>query len=275
VYGFPFPNEDRFGGVRVRRSVSFPDDSALAPLEQEVRYQSEEGTLFSVRGGCEVVIHARAVHRRDVLPSWEGLPREVVILLLRQRGFLVLHAGAVAIEGGGVAFIGPSHAGKSTLSAAFQARGHTALADDMLLIRPDAEGGPSIVANTEAFHLWPDSARFFHDHPDTLQRVFPGHEKRILPANPNGGNRTDYPLRRIYALSEGETVRKEPLPLREALNTLLGNTCFVTPFPKDPILSQCARVVRHASPERLIRPMRYDCLEATAEFIEAEALSMR
>lgn len=56
-----------------------------------------------------------------------------------QRGNEALHAGAVVIDGKGVAIAGPSGAGKSTLLAELVSRGHPLLTDDILVLT-DREG---------------------------------------------------------------------------------------------------------------------------------------
>jgi len=56
-------------------------------------------------------------------------------LVLRQRGWLPLHASAIELEGRALLFMGKSGAGKSTLAAAFETGGHPLLADDVVGIR--------------------------------------------------------------------------------------------------------------------------------------------
>ena len=52
-------------------------------------------------------------------------------VLLHQRGRLVLHAGAVAVNGRVAAFLGGPSWGKSTTTAALDRRGHGIMADDV------------------------------------------------------------------------------------------------------------------------------------------------
>ncbi|HHP7229379.1 MAG TPA: hypothetical protein ACFCUY_00795, partial [Xenococcaceae cyanobacterium] len=56
-------------------------------------------------------------------------------VILRQRGYLVLHASSVEINGKVVAFIGNSGAGKSTLAAAFDTLGYRVLTDDVMAVQ--------------------------------------------------------------------------------------------------------------------------------------------
>ncbi len=71
----------------------------------------------------------------------DSLPQDLASLLLgpvwgvliRLRGRLSLHAGAVSMAGRALLFAGPSGAGKSTLLAAFAAGGTPVLADDQVV----------------------------------------------------------------------------------------------------------------------------------------------
>ena len=60
--------------------------------------------------------------------------------LLHQRGLLPLHANAIDLGGGAVAFSGHSGAGKSTIAAWFHDRGHRILADDVCVVGFDQSG---------------------------------------------------------------------------------------------------------------------------------------
>ena len=53
-------------------------------------------------------------------------------ILLHQRGRMVLHASAVNINDGAVAFMGHNGAGKSTTTFSFMASGYPLVADDIL-----------------------------------------------------------------------------------------------------------------------------------------------
>ena len=98
------------------------------------------GTVL-VRDGCEMIV--------DPTPGVEPEAVRLLILgaamgvLLYQRGLTVLHASAVAIDGGVVAFLGEKGAGKSAIAAALYARGHRFITDDLLAVQYDQQGKPS------------------------------------------------------------------------------------------------------------------------------------
>jgi hypothetical protein len=59
---------------------------------------------------------------------------QVIPLTLSQQGKLVVHAGAVVLPEGAVAFLGRTGFGKSTLTASFSHQGFPLLSDDCLLV---------------------------------------------------------------------------------------------------------------------------------------------
>lgn len=85
---------------------------------------------------------------------------------LEYRGILALHASAVVIEGGAVAFMATSRGGKSGLAAALVAAGHPLLTDDILALHVEsggAGGDASVVAEAgyPQMRMWPDGAEAF------------------------------------------------------------------------------------------------------------------
>jgi hypothetical protein len=109
----------------------------LATIGDEVASPRNIGR-FRITGGTEIMA--------DLLPGVDtGILRTMLAgplmaYLLRQRGYLPLHASAVAIDGQGVLFLGESGAGKSTTAAAFSVRGHDVLADDLAAVRVEKSG---------------------------------------------------------------------------------------------------------------------------------------
>ena len=91
-----------------------------------------------VREGREIVIEpAPRVDERALRLVVLG---NGVGMILHQRGLLVLHASAVAIAGAAVVFSGFSGAGKSTIAAALNRRGHPLVADDVVAVRAESDG---------------------------------------------------------------------------------------------------------------------------------------
>jgi hypothetical protein len=122
--------------------------------------------------------------------------------LLRQRGLMVLHASAVAIEGTGVLLLGGPNAGKSTLAARFLDERFRVLSDDIAAVRFDDDGQPWIMAGWAELKLWPDALAALGREPTPLARIRSGSEKRVLGFS-DRFDPTAVPLRAIYLLEPG------------------------------------------------------------------------
>lgn len=153
----------------------------------------------------------------------------VLGFVLRLRGVVSLHAGAVAVGEQAIALVGAGGAGKSTLAAAFARLGLAVLSDDVL---PLFEQGESFLAQPgyPRLGLWPESVSALYGSFDALPPVTPNWEKRYLALDGNGYRfqPEPLPLRAIYILdrrvthASGPTVETEPAA--SGLIALLAHT---------------------------------------------------
>jgi hypothetical protein len=121
----------------VIRLGSVPCREQPATIQDEVVPRPGLGR-FRITGGREIVVDPNPGADAGLLRHW--LTGKLMAQLLRQRGCLPLHASGVAIDGHCVLFLGESGAGKSTTAAAFYARGHGVLADDVGAVRAAGSG---------------------------------------------------------------------------------------------------------------------------------------
>jgi hypothetical protein len=182
-------------------------------------YVAEVGA-FLVRLGREIIV--------DRAPGATDAQLRVFLLggalglLLHQRGLLILHASAVAVNGGAVAFLGTSGQGKSTTAAALHARGHAMLADDMVAISMQCHI-PLIAPGFPRLKIWPEVATVLDLDTADLHEFNPEDERRdwrSIPAHPPA----PLPLRRIYVLEaagEGENPSIERLGVQDAFAMLI------------------------------------------------------
>lgn len=188
---------------------------------------SDEAYLFwrdvgrlLVREGREIIADPAPWAERGVLRLFILGP--ALAVLLHQRGRLVLHASAVAVDGGAVVFLGGPGWGKSTLAAALFARGHGILADDVTAVDADASS-PTVFPGFPQLKLWPEAAAALGDGPETLPRIHPMLEKRARPAG-RGFPEAPLPLKRIYVLARGPAHVLELLRPQEALVELVRHS---------------------------------------------------
>jgi hypothetical protein len=81
---------------------------------------------------------------------------QVLPLALSRRGMLVFHASAIDLNGKGVAFVGASGQGKSTLAASFASSGMKLLTDDGLQVEWRDQELTALPAHP-SLRLWEDS----------------------------------------------------------------------------------------------------------------------
>jgi hypothetical protein len=136
----------RLGRVNNLPSKAKPREGCCDATAEEAYFFWEGEGRFLVRGGREIIVEpAPGVDERVLRSVLLGVALGV---LLHQRGLLTLHASAVVINGGAVAFIGRKGEGKSTMAAAFYARDSGVLADDIVAcLRHDA-GRPMVLPGT-------------------------------------------------------------------------------------------------------------------------------
>ena len=234
----------------------------------------EDTASFLVRKGSEIVV--------DPKPGAEEAMIRVLLLgvvmavLLHQRGLLVLHASAVVIDGGAVAFLGAKGWGKSTLAAAMYARGHLHLADDIVAIKANGTGSVSVLSGYPQLKLWPNAAASsLAEDPDTLPRVAAKFEKRAR-GTADRFSPTATSIRAVYALSEGAEPQVRILKPQEAILQLIGNS-YMTRFGDRLLtgtaashhLRQCARIATEVRVHQLVRPDSLELLPTIARLLES------
>jgi hypothetical protein len=198
----------RLADVPQHISGVIANESRWWASRQEYLLHVPQVANFLVRNGREVLVQ----------PAPGALPADIRAYLLapifstlcHQAGMYSLHASAVRVGAGVVAFLGDSGAGKSTLAAGLAQRGFTILADDICLLdaRPndhsdvkDCHSGPELAEGEESPHfvrsptlqpirddvlvipvapalkLWRSALERLGASPESLPRVFSSDDK--------------------------------------------------------------------------------------------------
>lgn len=145
--------------------------------DQSVLVKIGEGLRFLVTGGSRILLRAAgAIDGGDMETHLSSL---IAGVILHQRDELALHASAVAMPGGAVAFSGGSGLGKSTIASALALRGYPLLADDVCRVE-FREGVPVVFPGPPRLRLWPDIARALGKAPEELAAGRANHPKRLL-----------------------------------------------------------------------------------------------
>jgi len=136
-----------YGDVRVRAYT----------LGDGLRLAFDDTGIFDIHGACRQIAWYPGQKASDAAFRADLLGR-VMSLAAHVDGHLALHASAVSIAGRAVAFLGPKHAGKSTLALALVRLGARLLTDDTLVVRLGA-GTAWAAPGVQRMRLWNDSAR--------------------------------------------------------------------------------------------------------------------
>lgn len=160
--------------------------------------------------------------------------------VLRQRGITCLHASAVTVGHGAstvaIAIVAAKYGGKSTLAAALAGRGHSVLADDLVVLT-EGEQGLMVQPGYPRLRLWPDSASALPGiDTDSLEHIWPDMpmDKRFLDLNTDPDNSRwrfqarSAPLVGVYLLDDPGPVdtvpRVTPIPPATGMIALAQNT---------------------------------------------------
>jgi hypothetical protein len=151
--------------------------------------------------------------------------------ILRLRGITCLHSSGVVVDQRAVVFVGVPGAGKSTTAAAFLARGHRVLSDDIV---PLFERGRSWLARPgyPRLRLWPGAlnAAGYGNALFAAAGSVPADRRHHLnlAERPDSFQREPLPLGAIYLLEERSDDRAVPfvaaIEPASALMALVANT---------------------------------------------------
>jgi hypothetical protein len=199
---------------------------------RECCFVYESITSLIIRDGREIIVEpAPGVEARELNNIVTG---PALGVLLQQRGRIVLHASAVALNHHAVGFLGGPRWGKSTTAAAMLGRGHEVVTDDVLAVDIESAANPIVFPGFPQLKLWPEAAvASLGDAPEQLPRIHPQVEKRARRTD-DAFVRELLPLRCLYVLSpptDGQSEAEiEPLRPHQAFIELTRHS-YCAPVP--------------------------------------------
>jgi hypothetical protein len=241
--------------------------------------------IWVEEGWADCLLHGdgRTVHifdhatlsRDKQVPIVLGL---VMSLTLRLQGFTNLHASAVLVDGGVVAFVGVSTAGKSTTLASLLQHGADFFSDDLVpLVIPDAINRDPICSYPGYLRvgLWADAMTALFG-PQADLPLLEITDKRIYTPQLAFDPTQPWPLRALYVLAPRGAdpalteVAIVPLAQAEAVAALMPHT--TGRMLRDDIghvndLARIALLARRVPVRRIDRPNDLSQLDALAQAI--------
>jgi hypothetical protein len=241
-----------------------------------MRHDGGQNFLGEVPEVGEFFIHqGREILMNPVPGVEEALLRTVLLgpvlcVLLRQRGLLVLHASCIDINHKGVAFMGGSGWGKSTLATAFHTKGYDVLTDDVLPIEIKT-GQPVVFPSYPQFKVCPEAATSL------------GHDtKSLLPVSQNsfkvayklsrGFQQTPLPLHHIYVLDKGSEHKITRIKPQEAFVELVRHTRAISSISEQEFMADhlhfCSELIKNVRFSRFTRKPSLGDLPELVKLVE-------
>lgn len=188
--------------------------------EEAIFFDKNIGT-FIVKNGSEIT--AIPLHGVEDSRIRLCIIGTIFAILLYQRGLFVLHGSAVEVDGGAVAFIGPSGWGKSSITAALNAKGHHIIGDDVVPVSVE-KNTMNVFPGFPQLKLHPQVAETLGHDKSKLHSLHPLLEKGGFRVTQQEFSQTSLPLKRIYALAKDTTIGIEPIQPQEAVIHLVRNS---------------------------------------------------
>lgn len=262
----------RFDSINITKPEIPNARSVLRANPEEICCRWDDAGTVLIRGGKEIIIDPASGTSAETLATW--VQGAAMSILLHQRGFLLLHASAVAVGDGAVAFMGESGWGKSTSAAALCARGHRLLVDDVVAVLAEPNAVPRVIPGFPHLKLMPEALAFLGEDGTNLPQVA-GDDVKKMKFSREGFSAEPVQLKHVFVLGEGEKCVIEPLPPQAALMELVKHAFVATRSEflrltgtAESHFANCTRLVQSASVCRLRRPKSFDMLPTMIEMVE-------
>lgn len=249
-------------GTRVERSSLDP---------RTFVFEFRDGTRFRLDdAGGRITVHFPSTVE-DMATYLLG---PILAFIVRLRGALALHAGAVAIDGVAFVITGVAGAGKSTTTAAFLDRGAALLTDDVSVIDWDGDT-PRVQSGYPRVRLWNDSAAALYGSAEALPLLTPTWSKRFVDARQKFASEP-VPIGAIVVLAPRHEAPPNVRRLKghEAAMALLARTSMthlLDPSQRRNELGEVTRLVERI-PVYEVTPR--DDLHATGELLDTIAAAV-
>lgn len=259
--------------------VSYTTSSIKNVLKNKNISYNIDGGKKGVKGHVGDSVKFMILNGSNIIVSGDdsvslGLVRSLVqgvfmAVVLRQRGYLVLHSCGLAKDNFAFGFAGHASWGKSTLAAYFAKRGYTLLGDDILAI--DRKGDAlSVLPGSSVTRLRPHAAKKIC--PEKVQK---NKDKEKYQLNfEHSYDNNEYSLRSIFILEESvsHVNSAEIMEKKESILGLVEHTRVRNLMTKstemEQNLSDCSYVARNIPIYNLKRKWGHSNLEEIYEEVE-------
>ncbi|MGB9932412.1 hypothetical protein [Haloarcula amylolytica] len=255
---------------RIPRPLSADPESTFHAITEREYYLLYDAATVRILDGKSIAVDPAPDVPSEVL-------RHVLIgpslnHLLDQRGYFVLHASTVSVDGRAVAFVGESGVGKTTTAMACLVNKHRVLSDDVAAIAL-SDAGPVVRSGYPSIKLDPAAVEAFDPPVEPPERTHDG-RKRHFYGLTHDQPATPVPLERIYLLEDGKNIEMEAVRPDEQVMALVDNTYTLGALEADgravSNFSACGKVVDMTDIKRLRRPRDLGMLPEVVDRIQSD-----
>jgi len=227
---------------------------------------------FLLRAGKEILMDLAPSSYDDEVQAY--LLGAVFGALCHQRGITPVHASAIDVAEGCIAFVGASGAGKSTLVATLARCGYEVFTDDACFLQLGTDGHVQAWPGINRIRLWEDARLALgFDGPD-VERETCGYAKYRIPVRPLRNPARSRRLHRVYQLHRAPNGAPEVTRLQgaAAVEVLMQNV-----YPpglaerlgyKPHTFIACTAAARHVPVFRFSRPWNVATLSQGTKILE-------
>ena len=248
-----------------------PDIQRIKASSNRCRITYESLGTFLIKSGEQILYDPASDGTERYKIFRRLLENQAMTVLLLQRGLLVLHASAVAVDGKAIVFLGSQTAGKSTMTTALHENGHSMIADDVVAIR-FGDTTPMVVPGVPQIRLTSETCeelgiqntvRYDHDWGPEKAYQQIAHQSPAVPIN------------RVYTLAENEPISIDRLDGVTAFIELVTNT-YAQGLLSDTgatvdHFNQCSTLLQKTSVRQVNRPKDYGRLPEVIDDIVRDA----
>ncbi|MES2355333.1 MAG: hypothetical protein V4568_13245 [Pseudomonadota bacterium] len=228
---------------------------------------------FLVNDGRAITIELNeASTKEDAAPFLLGTG---IGAILHQRGELLLHGSAVALNNRAVILSGPTGAGKSTVAAALCKAGFQFLSDDVSVIRFDSDDHPVVTSDGRQHKLWSDSIQHL-SLADRQRNVVREKIHKFYVDPPRSNAAALLPVVAVFLLDKvtppdpPSIIQLSPVNAAPLLRENVFKSSLAQHMGRNGALfGQIASLLRHSAVFRLERARGFDRINETLETIKA------
>ena len=223
---------------------------------------------FLIQDGREILVSPEPGVEADRLGMI--LIGPALSVILRQRGFLVLHASCIKINNLAVAFMGASGCGKSTLGTAFYTKGYKALTDDVMPIKITANAAIAF-PSYPYFKVFPEALASLGEDTKNLSSVT-GKSLKLSYNFTSNFQENPLQIQRIYVLAKGEKHEIKVMKPQDVFVELVRHTRAISlmdsPESMTEHLNFCSQLIKKVSFSRFTRKPSLTDLPQLVEMVE-------